>query len=75
MGAQVPVIIKGDGEFGGGVHDIEGEGVVKEGLPETWGGRLNNGFAVDVVACDVPGDAREVGGELGLVSRALRCHL
>ena len=74
MGVQVLVVVEGDGELRGGVDDIEGEGVVEEGLPSTWGGGLDDGFSVGVVPCDVSGDAREAEGELGLIWRALGCH-
>ena len=65
MGVDVRVGVEGDGELGGGVDDVEGEGVVEEGSPGCGAGGCDFCGAVIVVACDVVGEAGEVGGELG----------
>ena len=67
VGVEIGVGVEGDGELGGGVDDVEGEGVVEEGSPGCGAGGCDCCGAVVVVAGYVMGEAREVGGELGRV--------
>lgn len=67
VGVDVGVGVEGDGELGGGVDDVEGEGVVEERGPGCGAGGGDFCGAVVVVAGNVVGEAGEVGGELGRV--------
>ena len=58
VGVEVGVGGEGDGELGGGVDDVEGEGVVEEGGPGGGAGGSDCCGAVGVVAGYVVGEAR-----------------
>lgn len=64
---DVFVVIQRGGELGGGIDDVESEGVVEEGLPFAGPGLSHDCATLVVVAGDVLSYGGEAGGELALV--------